>query len=249
MFSAAMVALLCTIAALVVFAHQARKGSRKSLAGLCVAMVLAVGVPLLMPSQLRWTHPGDKPLLRVEDAWGVFQLARTPDGNIRATCNRTELVFLLGTFATTYVQGMQGHIGSFLRLQHHLRQCDGCPPAGRFGVLQHRFLQRGQGALASRRRGHSATCSVRTPRSCCPRSTIRFNTCAISPLAALPTMQAVLVSLGIVAPVDPWPVFSKGLRPSDLANLIDPTLVSTDDRPLPEFSRTGDVPSWFFSND
>ena len=69
------------------------------------------------------------------------------------------------------------------------------------------------------------------------------------PLAALPTMQAVLVSLGIVAPVDPWPVFSKGLRPSDLANLIDPTLVSTDDRPLPEFSRTGDVPSWFFSND
>ena len=51
----------------------------------------------------------------MEDEWGVFQLARTPEGHIRATCNRTELVFLLGAFATSYVQEMQGHIGSFLR--------------------------------------------------------------------------------------------------------------------------------------
>jgi predicted membrane-bound spermidine synthase len=347
--SAALVALICAIAALVVFASQARKGPRRvgSLAGLCVSMALVAAVPLLMPSQLRWLHAGDKPFLRVEDEWGVFQLARTPEGHIRATCNRTELVFLLGAFATSYVQEMQGHIGSFLRPHSRvalvlgsgygltagalaenprLEKIDAVEilpamieAADRFEPFNHAYHRNprvhvvaddGRHFLARAKEKYDIV-SINVTDAHLPGASSLFNAdfyqvvkahlhpdgvviqhvfgtdvkivlstlshsfrhlrafpsyqngynvavsdaplepdrTEVETLAALPTMQTALAGLGIVAPVEPWRVFAKGLRPSDLSTLIDPTLVSTDDRPLLEFSRTGDAPSWFFSND
>jgi Predicted spermidine synthase with an N-terminal membrane domain len=347
--SAAMVALICAIAALTVFASRARKGSRKAgaLAGLCVSMALIAAVPLLMPSQLRWSHPGDKPFLRVEDEWGVFQLAHTPEGYIRATSNRTELVFLLGSFPTTYVQEMQGHIGSFLRPHSRIALVLGSgygltaaalaenprleridaveilpamiEAAGKFEPYNHSYQRNprirvladdGRHFLARAKEKYDII-SINVTDAHLPGASSLFNSdfyqvvkahlhpdavviqhvfgkdakivlstlshsfqhlrafpayqngynvavsdaplepdrTEVETLAAQPTMQAALVALGIVAPVEPWRVFAKGLRPSDLSTLIDPTLVSTDDRPLLEFSRTGDAPSWFFSND
>jgi spermidine synthase len=114
--SASLVAALCGLAALVLFAVRSRQALRRraDLLGLGVALALLGALPLAMPTQLHWIRPADRPVLRVEDAWGVFQLSSRHDGRLRATCNRTELVFLLGEYATSFVQDMQGHLGSFL---------------------------------------------------------------------------------------------------------------------------------------
>ena len=347
--SAAMVALVCAIVALLVFVSRARRGSRQTgaLAGLFMSMTLVAAVPLLMPSQLRWSRAGDEPFLRVEDEWGVFQLSRTRDGSIRATCNRTELVFLLGEFSTSYVQEMQGHIGSFLRPHSKLALVLGSgfgltaaalaenprlervdaveilpamiEAADRFAPYNrsyHRnprirvraddgrhFLARatekydivsinvsdphlpGASSLFNaefyqvvkahlRRDGvviqHVFGTDARTVLSTLSHSfqhlrafrsygngynvagsdtPLEPDRSEVEMLAAQPTMKAALAAIGILEPVEPWQMFAKGYRPSDLPGLIDATLISTDDRPLLEFSRSGDVPSWFFSNE
>jgi hypothetical protein len=52
-----------------------------------------------------------------------------------------------------------------------------------------------------------------------------------------------------VPPLDAWTIFSRGFPPSALQGLLRADLVSTDDKPLLEFSRRGDALTWFFSND
>jgi hypothetical protein len=68
-------------------------------------------------------------------------------------------------------------------------------------------------------------------------------------LAAIPSVREALAQIGILSPIAPWQVFSRGLPPSALSNLIRPNLVSTDDRPLLELSRRGDPLTWFSRNE
>lgn len=115
--SAAMVAMACSVGAVLLCVPMIRTatGRRWGFAGIGAAALSLALVPLVMPAQLRVLRPGEKSVVRVEDEWGVFQLSALPDGRLRVTNNRTDLVFLLGEFDTTYVQEMQAHIGSFMR--------------------------------------------------------------------------------------------------------------------------------------
>jgi spermidine synthase len=347
--SAALVAVICAGVALYLLVSRIRKSEAKAVTwgGLGVSVVLIAITPVVMPAQLHWGRPGDQPFLRVEDEWGVFQLARTPDRTIRATCNRTELVFLLGAFSTSYVQEMQGHIGSFMRphakralvlgsgygltagalsdnprleridaveiLPAMVAAADRFEPYNRSyqrNPRVHGFADDGRHFLARAREKYDII-SINVSDPHLPGSSALFNIdfyrvvkahlnpggvviqhafgrdakivlstishafaylrafpayqngynvavsdAALDPqrsdieaLAEKPTMRAALDSLGIVAPLEPWRLFSQGFAASDLRELIDPRLVSTDDRPLLEFSRTGDVTSWFFSNE
>jgi spermidine synthase len=71
----------------------------------------------------------------------------------------------------------------------------------------------------------------------------------VEALAAIPSMRQALEEIGVIPPVDAWSLFSRGLPPSGLRGLLRDDLVSTDDRPLLEFSRRGDALAWFFSNE
>jgi spermidine synthase len=347
--TAAVVAAICGLAALSLFVLGAAQTSTRRvwLGGALASTAVMVAIPVVMPAQLAWVHPGDRPILRVEDEWGVFQLSTLPDGKIRATCNRTELVFLLGSFSTSYVQEMQGHIGTFLRplarsalvlgsgygltagalaVNPRLEQIDAVEilpamvaAADRFEPYNrsyhhnprvHVFTDDGRHFLA-RARGKYDIISINVSDPHLPGSSALFNADfyrivkrhlnpggvviqhafgidakvvlstlsrsfahlrafpaykngfnvvssdaplgaqreEMERLAAIPAMHAALASLGVEAPIDAWRVFSKGLDRSDLTAFIDPALVSTDDHPLLEFSRTGDPAGWFFSNE
>ncbi len=345
--TAAVVAAICGLAALSLFVLGAATSTRRVwLGGALVSTAVLVAIPVVMPAQLAWVHPGDRPILRVEDEWGVFQLSTLPDGKIRATCNRTELVFLLGSFSTSYVQEMQGHIGTFLRprarsalvigsgygltagalavnprleridaveiLPAMVAAADKFEPYNRsyhHNPRVHVFTDDGRHFLARAQRKYDII-SINMSDPHLPGSSSLFNADfyrivkrhlnpggvviqhafgidakvvlstlsrsfahlrafpayengfnvvssdaplgaqreEMERLAAIPAMHAALASLGIEAPIDAWRVFSKGLDRSDLTAFIDPALVSTDDRPLLEFSRSGDPAGWFFSN-
>lgn len=109
---ATLVAALFGLFALWLFLfHLSAKGviGRALLAiGAAGAVALA---PLLVPERLAIFMPDETPIMRVEDEWGIFQVSRLKDGTLKVTNNRTELVYHLGRFATSYVQQMQGHLG------------------------------------------------------------------------------------------------------------------------------------------
>ena len=68
-------------------------------------------------------------------------------------------------------------------------------------------------------------------------------------LAAVPSLRDALAGIGILPPIDPWTIFSRGRTPAQLPALFDAALLATDDRPLLEFSQAGDPLLWFFSNE
>jgi predicted membrane-bound spermidine synthase len=82
--------------------------------GACAALALA-GLTLSLAKPLSFLKEGESLVEVSEDAYGSFQVARTPQGKLRVTNNGTELVFLLGSKETSYVQQMQGHLGMFFR--------------------------------------------------------------------------------------------------------------------------------------
>jgi predicted membrane-bound spermidine synthase len=71
----------------------------------------------------------------------------------------------------------------------------------------------------------------------------------VARLAALPSLRDALAGIGILPPIDPWIMFSRGWTPAQLPGLFDAALVATDDRPILEFSQAGDSLLWFFSNE
>jgi spermidine synthase len=71
----------------------------------------------------------------------------------------------------------------------------------------------------------------------------------VTRLAALPSLRDALAGIGILPPIDPWAIFSRGRKPSQLPALFDSTLLATDDRPILEFSQAGDPLLWFSSNE
>lgn len=93
----------------------ARERRLSQLSGLGAAAVGLALIPFLVPNQLVITREGEELLFRREDEYGVMQVVRRPDGLIRVTNNRTELIYHLGLALTSYVQQMQGHLGVFYR--------------------------------------------------------------------------------------------------------------------------------------
>lgn len=79
-----------------------------------LALVVLVTIPLLntLPSRFPPAlEPGEKQLFEREDPYGLFRVVRRVNGDLKVTNNRTELVFHLGSPATSRVQQMQGHLG------------------------------------------------------------------------------------------------------------------------------------------
>lgn len=110
----AMVSLLAAGLGALLFLSWARQGGgRRGFAGAVAALGLAGASLAVSPGALTYLRTGEKLLVRVEDAHGVFQLSRLPSGAIRSSNNRTDLAFILGGFSTSYVQQMQGHLGVF----------------------------------------------------------------------------------------------------------------------------------------
>jgi spermidine synthase len=345
---AALVAFACALGATFLALPLTRSASRQfGFVAVAMAVAVAVATPMLVPEQLHVSRNGEKPVLRVEDEWGVFQLTELPDGRLRATNNRTDLVFLLGDFSTSYVQEMQAHIASFLRpssrtalvlgsgygitagaftANPHIERIDAVEilPAmvaaadrfepynrayhhnprvrvvvddGRhflacaqerydivslnitdphlpgasamFSVDFYQVVKRHLGAggiVIQHAFGADADVVLSTLKHsfhylrAFPAYHGGFNVAAsdsplrpdrdeVERLAALPSMREALAGIGILDPIDPWQVFSRGLPPSALSGHLYPDLVSTDDRPLLEFSRRGDPLAWFFSNE
>jgi spermidine synthase len=339
--SATIVALLCAVGALLICVPLARAATTHRLGwtGIGTAALAIAVLPVVMPEQLHMTRVGEQPVLRVEDEWGVFQLSALPDGLIRGTNNRTDLVFLLGAFDTTYVQEMQAHIASFMRPSartalvagafavnpriEHIDAVEILPAmvaaADRFAPYNRAYhrnprvqvvVDDGRHYLARNPNRYDAI-SVNVTDPHLPGAATMFNTdfyevvkrhlnpdgiviqhafgsdkdvvlstlkhsfrylrafpsyktgfnvaasdsplrperAAVEQLAALPSMREALADLGIVPPLDAWTIFSRGFPPSALQGLLRADLVSTDDKPLLEFSRRGDALTWFFSND
>ncbi len=94
------------------FARERRPSQLSGLGATALGLAL---VPFLVPNQLTLTEAGEEMLFRREDEYGVMQVVRRPDGLIRVTNNRTELIYHLGLALTSYVQQMQGHLGVFYR--------------------------------------------------------------------------------------------------------------------------------------
>jgi spermidine synthase len=103
---------LCGTMAFVAFAAGVR-GPRRVWcgAGLLGTVVVLNLMAVLLPPRLLLLRPGDELLFRKEDEYGVFTVARSPDGSLRALNNRSELVYHLGKLETSWVQEMQGHLG------------------------------------------------------------------------------------------------------------------------------------------
>ncbi|HIG26673.1 MAG TPA: hypothetical protein EYQ50_02310 [Verrucomicrobiales bacterium] len=112
-----MLLLICLlVAAADVFFVYSYLKSRKpqALYGIGAGMLVILMGLMALPSQLILLKDGDKLVHRLEDEYGIFQVAQLPEprsGLKRVTNNRTELVFYYGSKNTRRVQGMQAHLG------------------------------------------------------------------------------------------------------------------------------------------
>lgn len=109
-----LLALACLVSSVLFFLLESTDGSRLlSRVGLLLAA--AVGGLFVTPgAPLQYVHPGEHSLFRKEDEYGVFQVAGlSAPGLARVSNNKTDLVFLIGSAQTDYVQQMQGHLGMF----------------------------------------------------------------------------------------------------------------------------------------
>jgi spermidine synthase len=111
---ARLLALLCLLSAVLFFLLEAERGIRVlSRCGLALSAV--GGCLLLSPTgPLQFVHSGERLIFRAEDEYGVLQIAGQANSHCaRVSNNKTDLVFLIGSPETDYVQQMQGHLGMF----------------------------------------------------------------------------------------------------------------------------------------
>ncbi|MCA9624502.1 MAG: fused MFS/spermidine synthase [Myxococcales bacterium] len=92
-----------------------RDGVRAELVPLLLGGAAVAACPLLLSFTLGESVDPERLMYRKEDEYGVLQVTTNDDGTIRVVNNRTELVYLLGTVQTSYVQQMQGHLGMFYK--------------------------------------------------------------------------------------------------------------------------------------
>jgi len=115
--SVAALGFLAVLVGIVAFAYEmVRTGERgSSIWGMGSLVGILLAIPVLLPERLTLLRDREDLLFRKEDEYGVMQVVRMPDGLLRVTNNRTELIYHLGLVATSYVQEMQGHLPVF----HH----------------------------------------------------------------------------------------------------------------------------------
>src|SRR5262249_52865793 len=82
-----------------------------------LALALVIIAPVRFPSTLVQLHRGEVLGDSAEDEYGVQVLARTRQGTIRVRNNRLQLIYDLGSSATTHAQQMAAHLTMLLALQ------------------------------------------------------------------------------------------------------------------------------------
>ena len=85
-----------------------QKAPRGAVALGSTALIATLLLPSDYPPQL---EEGESIVLSREDKHGLFRLIERPNGRLAVSNNRTELVFHLGSYATSRVQQLQGHLG------------------------------------------------------------------------------------------------------------------------------------------
>lgn len=113
--SVAALAFLAGLVGLAAFASELVRSRRSSAWGMASLVGILLAIPALLPERLTVLREREDLLYRTEDEYGVMQVVRTPEGLLRVTNNRTELIYHLGLVATSFVQEMQGHLPVF----HH----------------------------------------------------------------------------------------------------------------------------------
>lgn len=114
----ALIALLCLGSIVMLGAELKRDRSNRLALAVCGgASLLFVFLPSMMPERLQFSSDSEKLIFRKEDEYGVFQIAQLSNGQLSSTSNRTRLVFLLGSYVTSFVQQMQGHLGMMFNPQ------------------------------------------------------------------------------------------------------------------------------------
>ena len=115
--SVAALVFLAAAVGIAAFASELGRDTRRraSVWGIASLVAVLVGIPALLPARLTLLREHEDLLFRSEDEYGVMQVVRSPDGLLRVTNNRTELIYHLGLAATSFVQEMQGHLPMF----HH----------------------------------------------------------------------------------------------------------------------------------
>ena len=115
--SVAALGFLAGLVGILAFAYEMVRTGRRgsSIWGMASLLGVLLSIPALLPEHLTLLREREDLLFRKEDEYGVMQVVRMPDGLLRVTNNRTELIYHLGLVATSYVQEMQGHLPVF----HH----------------------------------------------------------------------------------------------------------------------------------
>jgi spermidine synthase len=106
------IGLLC--ASLIFFIREIRSQRKTTgLLGILTATIIFMLFPIILPPSLGYIKAGEKLIFRKEDQYGVYQVILLKNGLMKVTNNKTELIYLLGSISTSYVQQMQGHLGMF----------------------------------------------------------------------------------------------------------------------------------------
>lgn len=96
-----------------IFICGAGRGSGRLPLPRLAATTAALALAIFVPNRLVLIPEDEELLYRQEDEHGILQVVKRPDGVIKVTNNRTELIYYLGLPHTSYVQQMQGHLGMF----------------------------------------------------------------------------------------------------------------------------------------
>ena len=98
----------CLVVSLFIF-RRAKTEMLKRRRGI---VLFCAALTLLFPNPLRIEFAsGMEKRIYLEDEYGIFQIFRLKNGNLRVYNNSTSLIFNLGSRTTSYVQSMQGHLG------------------------------------------------------------------------------------------------------------------------------------------
>ena len=100
----------CLLVSLFIFWSQKMKMLKSARGIVLSCIMLCFFFPNPLRIEFTW---GMEKVLYSEDEYGIFQIFRLKNGNLKVYNNRTSLIFNLGSPFTSYVQSMQGHLGMF----------------------------------------------------------------------------------------------------------------------------------------
>lgn len=102
--------LFCLLVSVRVFLNQKTKVLKRTWGVIFTCLTLSAFFP--NPVRIEFTD-GMENLVYSEDEYGIFQIFRLKNKNLKVFNNRTSLIFDLGSPLTSYVQSIQGHLGMF----------------------------------------------------------------------------------------------------------------------------------------